>query len=169
MKSFITLIFVCFLVACATAKNNWEYAKSKDTDSAYKSYVHRYPDSIYATEARIILEQRHNVVWQGVVERNSISGYQSFLRQHKGSPYADEARRRFEQLQEQADYDNALHSDSVSKLRAALTKYPDGVRHQEISLRLFELEKRQEDASYRRALESKSLNALTRYTDKYSH
>lgn len=78
--------------------DDWEQAKSTNTEEAYKDYLIRHKDGAYREEARNAIELLKNQVLQNAseeiwtkIDKDDINQLQEFVNQYPTSPYYSEA------------------------------------------------------------------------------
>jgi formylglycine-generating enzyme required for sulfatase activity len=116
----------------------WKEAEEANTPAAYQAYLDDFPNGIFASEARQIVDEltsyNENRLWEAATASDSIANYQAYLAEYPNGAYADDARRRIDEIQtareDDADWAAAQRANTPEACRGYLDKWPQG-RHRE--------------------------------------
>mgnify|MGYP003881496055 CR=1 FL=1 len=129
---YLALIFVLLLVGGCywiyPTEERWEYYTQLNTVTAYEEFLQKYPDSIFAEEARRRIAQAKIEAphYEKAKKLDTIKAYEEFLKKYPDSIFANKARTRIEQLKDELAYKKAKKQNTPDSYFSYLTTYPKG-------------------------------------------
>jgi outer membrane protein assembly factor BamD (BamD/ComL family) len=121
IASTVILLFVpVLLLACATAKSQYEDARKANTISAYQEFLSKYPSGEYAKLAQTRIETLNFEKAQAV---NSVDAYENFMLSSNSDLFKNYAIQRIKKIHGD-EYLKAKEIDSVEAYDHYMTNYP---------------------------------------------
>ncbi|MFM9948606.1 MAG: SUMF1/EgtB/PvdO family nonheme iron enzyme [Saprospiraceae bacterium] len=113
----------------------WEFALEDDNRAAYEKHLARFPEGVYAAEARGRLDafDADDILWELAFERGTEKAFQKYLGKYPEGLHASEAQQKiaaFEQERQEAARKKREQEEAAQKAEAARKK-----REQEIAER----------------------------------
>lgn len=126
MKPRILIFSLCLaLAACANPDKDWQLASRDDSRNAYLEFLAKHPDSDFADQARLRLNELKVInAWERAEFKNTLAGYDMFLDKHSDSEFADTARQRAREIQREAFWESVTGTEDKVALEAFIAEYP---------------------------------------------
>lgn len=122
-----TWIAVATLVACSSARGDFDTATTQNTLAAYQGFLKQHPNSDLAVQAqeRIKVLQDEQA-WASAQKTNTLDSFQQYLHDQPNGAHTSESRDRVAMLQRAAALQSALADGKQPAIEAFLQKYPQG-------------------------------------------
>jgi|GEM_PF-1789332 hypothetical protein len=122
---FIAFLFL-LLASCASPEKDWRLAERDDSKNAYLEFLAKHPDSKFAEDARIRIDELKIInAWERAEFKDSLTTYQSFIDDYGDSEYVAAAHERIQEIQRDK-YWKMIQTDSNKEaVEAFLMQYPD--------------------------------------------
>lgn len=92
--------------ARAADRSHWDETGARGTEAGYRAYLERFPQGLFAEEARAALERfeserraEERRVWERARDTDTVAAYRDYLSDYPDGAFADEARQRIDVLQ----------------------------------------------------------------------
>lgn len=157
----VCCLAAALLIACSSAKKDWDQANATGTVAAYQEFLTRHPNDAHVLEARTRIHKLEDEqAWMTAHSADTIEAYQQYLQSEPDGAHAQEARDKLSALERAAAWKAAQADGSAAALQAFLQKYPQGPESDQARAQLQQL-----SSAYRvqlGAFRSKSEAARTR-------
>lgn len=115
------------LVACSSARDDFQKASAQNTIAAYQSFLKEHPNSDLAIQAQ---DRIHAVqderAWASAQKTNTVAAFQQYLRDQPNGVHFADSRDRILALQRAGAWKAALADGNQPAIEAFLQKYPVG-------------------------------------------
>ena len=113
----IFLIIIALIISgCSTEEKTWSQALETNTIESYTQYLGKYPDGVYAEQAKGLVEE---LTWQKVKTRNDRNGYIEYVDNYPKGKYAETAK-------EEILWIDVTNDRSLEMFTNYMEKYPNG-------------------------------------------
>jgi outer membrane protein assembly factor BamD (BamD/ComL family) len=83
--SIIMVIFVA-ISGCGAEEKSWEQVEKLDSIAAYRQFIEKYPDGIYADKAQLKIEE---LDFKKAETRNTVQAYIRYLEKYPNGAYTE--------------------------------------------------------------------------------
>ena len=149
-------------------KRSWEHAKKINTIKFYKNYLSKFPNALYANNAKININKINKALeieqqeWEYIKQENTKKSYIRYLEKYKDGQYKDEAQKKLKKIiEKEVDIAEWTKAKTINKKEAYeqyLKKYPNGIYIKNAHLALKKINQTIE----------KNLKSLLEWADKNS-
>jgi uncharacterized protein YgiM (DUF1202 family) len=88
----LALVMLALVVACAGMQSRWEATKSADNISSYEEFLERHPESAFADQARLRLNELYEEKdWKGAEATGTLAAYENFINNHPNGRHKNDA------------------------------------------------------------------------------
>lgn len=121
------LILSALLMACNSAKSDWNKADTANTAAAFQDFLKQHPNDDHAQEARDRLQKiEDEQAWADAQKSNTLDAYQQYLQKETNGAHVEDAHTQVIALERAAAWKSAQSADTESALQGFLQKYSQG-------------------------------------------
>jgi hypothetical protein len=129
---FIPFFAALILTSCANPEKDWSLAQRDDSQNAYLEFLAKHPDSEFAGQARLRIDERKIIrAWERAEFKDTIDAYNSFISKHGDSEYVTDAKERVRGIQRDDRWKDVRTSGDKVTIEAFLDEYPDAPQQAE--------------------------------------
>lgn len=115
------------LVACSSARDDFQKASAQNTIAAYQSFLKEHPNSDLAVQAQDkIHAMQDEQAWSNAQKTNTVQAFQQYLHDQPNGVHVADSRDRIMALQRADAWKAALADGKQPAIEAFLQKYPAG-------------------------------------------
>lgn len=128
------------LVACGSARDDFQKASAQNTITAYQSFLKQHPNSELAVQAQDrIHAMQDEQAWSNAQKTNTVEAFQQYLHDQPNGVHVADSRDRATALQRADAWRAALADGKQPAIEAFLQKYPTGSEADEARTKLASL------------------------------
>jgi hypothetical protein len=125
--SLVALTAAALLVACSSAKEDWNKAKAADSVAAYQDFLNKHHGDEHSSEANDRIRQlQDDQAWESAKGTNTPESYASYLQAQPNGGHAKEAQDAAMALKSAAALQTAEAAGTAGALQDFLKQYPQG-------------------------------------------
>ncbi|MCB9038088.1 MAG: caspase family protein [Lewinellaceae bacterium] len=106
---------------------DWKACQEAGTPAAYRVFLAKYPEGLYAEAARATLEElEEEAAWKKAKDANTILWYYDYNRHYPSGKYRDQALQAIRRLEEDKAWQRAVRARTLSAFLEYKDHYPKG-------------------------------------------